>query len=440
MISTQTLAALAARSLVVTALACGTCGGTARGDDQAAWSLGAVASREGNSREASQPRYLAEEQSVPTPLLQNAMNRAHLGDLKDKYGIAFYGFIEGSYTYNFFGARLPNAGRLFDFENAEPRMNQLDLQVERLLETKDINKAAKEGRWDFGGKIEVIYGSDAGFIHANGLGTYYDSPRDPINQLDLPQAYLDIVVPIGTGLDVRVGKFITLLGYEYTNPTLNSLFSHSFLFNVAVPATQTGVLATYALNEKLSVQGGVTRGWDQATNDNNGAMDFLGGVQYTLTDACKLGVYLSTGPQRRHNNHDYLSMVDTQLSITPEKSPWNFAVNADYAYDVHAAPSGGSAHWYGVAGYVGYKITDLVTVNGRAEWFRDEQGTRIGGPAGNYYEATVGLSIRPFPQNEWAAGLSIRPEIRHDWTGRGFFNGGSKTDQTTAAVDVILAF
>ena len=39
---------------------------------------------------------------------------------------------------------------------------------------------------------------------------------------------------------------------------------------LALPFTQTGVLATYTLNDKITIDAGITRGWNQSINDNNG--------------------------------------------------------------------------------------------------------------------------------------------------------------------------
>ena len=66
-----------------------------------------------------------------------------------------------------------------------------------------------------------------------------------------------------TAFAFRLGKFVTLLGQEAINPTGNALYSHSYLFGFAIPFTQTGVLVTYALNDKFTIDAGITRGWNQ---------------------------------------------------------------------------------------------------------------------------------------------------------------------------------
>ena len=88
--------------------------------------------------------------------------------------------------------------------------------------------------------------------------------------------------------------------------------------------------------------------------------------------------------------------------------------------------------------YAGYKISPMLTVNVRGEWFRDEGGSRLGVDA-NFYEATLGVTIKPFPNDKMLSNLVIRPEVRYDYSSKSAFDGGLKHDQATAAVDAIFA-
>jgi hypothetical protein len=48
--------------------------------------------------------------------------------------------------------------------------------------------------------------------------------------------------------------------------------------------------------------------------------------------------------------------------------------------------------------------------------------------------------VTPFPSNTAAALFKIRPEVRYDYSSRGYFDGLTKHDQLTAAVDAIFNF
>jgi hypothetical protein len=369
-------------------------------------------------------------------LLAEGLNQIGLGKPLTDAGISITGFIEGSYTRNFDPPPGDvNPGRVFDFEDNVLRLNQLELLIVR---APDVAKAAKEGRFDLGFTAEMIYGSDSRLIHSNGL-SIYGSNTHPINQFDPAQMFVDLILPVGNGLDIRVGKFGTLLGYEVTNPTLNALYSHSFLFGFGVPISQSGALAIYNLNDKVTLTGGVTRGWDQSTKDNNDAVDFLGQVKYVATEELTLYVNGSVGPQRADDNSDYRYEVEGIATYTPKDSQWTYALDSVLALDENAALNGNNAYWYGAIGYVGYKINDGLTVNARGEWFRDDGGSRLGTDA-SFFEATLGLKVTPFAQDRVLSNLFFRPEIRWDYATKDFFDGGAKHDQWTFGIDGIFTF
>ncbi len=103
------------------------------------------------------------------------------------------------------------------------------------------------------------------------------------------------------------------------------------------------------------------------------------------------------------------------------------------------APSTGDALWYGVSGYVIQKLNDQVSVAGRLEWYRDQDGYTTG-LSQTLYEATVGLTITPFPNDKLGSGFKVRPEVRFDYSDEHYFDNASKHDQWTFAVDAFYNF
>ncbi len=110
------------------------------------------------------------------------------------------------------------------------------------------------------------------------------------------------------------------------------------------------------------------------------------------------------------------------------------------------APGGGAAMWYGIDQYVYYRWRENWRLGTRVEWFRDEDGTRVGltepsnpnmAPlAGSYASWTVGANWTPLRN------LSLRPELRWD-TYRGAarpFDDGTKTYQLLLGGDAIVQF
>jgi len=373
--------------------------------------------------------------------------QAGIADTLDRNKISAGGRVEAGWTYNFGDPNTDrNNGRVFDFEHNEPILDQLAIFFEKKVD-------ASKSNFDIGGRVEAMWGHDAGLIHANGLTDWYDSPFHPEQQLDLTQLYIDIGIPVGNGLLVRVGKFVTILNQEVIDPEGNSLYSHSFLFEFSAPFTQTGILASYNLSDDWAIMAGITRGWDQAFEDNNSAIDFLGAVKWAQSKDTTFILNVSAGPQRLDNNDDWRVVLDLVASHTVSDQ-LAIAVNADFGWEDNASappsfppPAGfrpDTAIWYGIAGYAGYKISPELGLNGRIEWFHDDDGARTGVSGINLYEITVGLNVKPFAKDRWGQYLQIRPELRFDLSSddvfgdRDTFGRFSDDNQFTFGVDVIF--
>jgi hypothetical protein len=98
-----------------------------------------------------------------------------------------------------------------------------------------------------------------------------------------------------------------------------------------------------------------------------------------------------------------------------------------------------NAQWYAIVQYLTYEIDSCWQFGGRLEWFRDDDGVRIGegaNEAGAYYEATLGLNWKPHPN------ITVRPELRWDWfDGTAFpYDDGTEKDLFTGGIDAIFTY
>lgn len=379
----------------------------------------------GETPPATQP------EPTPRPLI-GLLGQTPIGEALGDARINIFGHAEASWTHNFTSGGRLLPGRVFDIENDDPTLNQIDLTVERSVELN-------ADHWDFGGRVEFIWGGDPRFIHSLGLFDYQGFDNGTDNQFDLNQAYVDINAPVGNGLRVRMGKFVTLLGYEVINPTGNPLYSHSYMFGYAIPFTHTGIVATYKVNDQLTVNAGVTRGWDTTLEDNNGALGFLGSAAFTLSDKTAFSVNVVAGPDQAGNNNDWRTVIDAVLThkISDDLT---VGLNADYGYEADSAASvsGSDAQWFGVAGYLSKTLNKSLTLNARAEYFNDQDGARISGTSTSWYEATLGVAIKPMPDDPVGQNLVLRPEVRFDYAEEPVFNGDY--NQFTFGIDAYFTF
>lgn len=392
------------------------------------------------AQETASPPPVQEKEATRTPLMR-LLDRGGISKPLDDLGISIYGYAEGSYTFSLSNPPADEIGtRGFDFEHNNPILNAVDLTIERPIDYTS-------GKFDIGGRVEWQWGSDARFQHSTGL--LDNENPDRRQEFDLTAAYLDFGIPVGTGLQIRVGKFVTLPGYEVVDPTGNALYSHGFLFNYAVPYAHTGVLATYDLNDKNVLDFGVTRGWDDALRDKNDKESFIGRVTTTYTEELTSYVSLLVGPEQTANpgsaaettdpNGNYRYLLDVVVTYAATDK-LNLALNADLGFEEDVVADGSNAWFYGVAGYATYQLNDVFTLAGRAEWFRDEEGSRVGFGQANYYSATAGVNIKPFYADEIGSHLVFRPEIRLDAADTGVFDGGTDRYQVTIAMDVVFSF
>ena len=366
--------------------------------------------------------------SGQTAPLMGFLDTIGIGKGLEAADIRLYGHVEGSYTYNFEPpARDLNNGRVFDLEHNRPTLNQVDFNVERPVDLS-------QHRFDIGGHAEMLYGGDSRFIHSNGLLDYDDFFHGPELQLDLPQAYIDVAIPLGEGLRIRVGKF---LFFKQIDPNASVFYSHSFSFGSALPYTLTGVTGLYRVNNSLSVEGGVSRGWDQSIRDNNGSPDGLFRIKADVTDRLSLSLAGIVGPELDHDSSHYRETMDFTANFAATDQ---LTFLLDAIAGTQAQSSGvGTANWYGVSIYAVCQLNDYLALGARGEWYRDEKGFTTA-LSQTLYEATVGVTFTPFPHAPIASNFKVRPELRGDYSTRPYFDGLTKHQQFTAAVDAIFNF
>jgi hypothetical protein len=354
----------------------------------------------------------------------------------DKLGLRVWGFLETGFTGRLTGGEHPLPLRGFDARRPNNfRLNQLRLTFDRPYDS------AKGVDWGF--RVDGLFGGDALLTHSPG---FLDKAGHGTGDAwaDLTQMYVQGWVKTGaeSGLELTAGKFGTTLGAEVIDATGNALYSRGLLFNYAIPFTHTGVKANYVFNSQVSAYVAVVRGWE-VFRDNNDAMSLMAGGALSSKEQidgharATLALNVITGPEQADNVSHYRTVADV-LGTYWWTSKLSQTVNFDYGVEQGATASGGAAHWYGVANYFTYSINDYLAATWRAEWLRDDGGTRTG-IDGNLYENTWGVSYTPWPKHPVLKNLVFRPELRWDFSDAPAF-GGDRRNQVTAGFDVIFKF
>tara|TARA_B100000029_G_C17520922_1_gene939842 strand:+ start:32 stop:1174 length:1143 start_codon:yes stop_codon:yes gene_type:complete len=249
----------------------------------------------------------------------------------------------------------------------------------------------------------ILPGADYNFTRAVGLFDDQDSRHgiDPV-QFFLSRKFDGV----GDGLELTLGRFFAPFGVESIAGPDNTLVSHSYSF-IYNPFTQTGGLAQLAVNDNLTLRGGVVIGSDVFIHASN-TPTFLAGMHWVDDDGLLSVDFLSITSHGRYDAlHEIHNPQVFDLVVTREVSD-SVTVTLEglggYEKDF---PGVGTAYWYSGVGYVNWALEDDLDAAVRLELFNDEHGNRTGS-AGLYTGLSVGLSYR------WNEHLVVRPELRLD--------------------------
>ena len=333
-------------------------------------------------------------------------------------------FVSLGYTYN---TNTPTS-RLNGYRVFDSDVNTFGVDVAELVLQKIVSKPGETGF-----RADLVVGSAIPpKTQAYGLSVGQSA--------DLQQVILSTIAPVGTGLRLDVGKFVTPLGYELIEgyDGYNDNYSRSLLFNYAIPLTHTGVKAGYAFGPALSAMLMVVNGWDNA-RDNNDSKSI--GGQLILTPIAPVTVLLSYlgGPEKTDTNGYARSTYDVVATWKATKT-LTFGVNGDYGVEAKASlvTPGADAIWKGVAGYAKFDATSVLSLAIRAETFTDEGGTRLGaGSAATLSEITLTPSLKVSDR------MVLRGDVRFDHADLPIYTRDLATPtkrQTTLALNLAFVY
>ena len=136
--------------------------------------------------------------------------------------------------------------------------DQQVLYIERLPDTVQTEHI------DWGFRLAQLYGQDYRYTTAKGYLSQQLLARNHEYGYDPVMFYADVYFPhVAQGMNVRVGRYISLPDIEAQLAPNNYTYSHSILYTID-PYTQTGIVASIKLSDHWLVQGGFSGGNDVA--------------------------------------------------------------------------------------------------------------------------------------------------------------------------------
>ncbi len=331
-----------------------------------------------------------------------------LSQVLDASGITATGYVDAGYEYV---SNTTPSYRVFDTEHSAFSLHQAALNL------------AYQPKTGFGAFVNFTTGDDAQLIHSVGSGD--------TGSFDVTQAYVQYATDTTT---IIAGKFNTLAGAEVISPALNTNISRSVLFGYAVPFTHTGVRATFAATDEVSLILGVNNGWDQVRDLNTQKTAEFGVAYTTKPFVLAVSGYVGSEPTLPNINGSR-QLIDVVATFNASDA-LSFVLNYDWGKQEDYNAAMGTAKWTGLAGYVNYAIDDSWRVSGRLEYFNDKNGFRLGAAPQKLKEATFTVAYMVEKSFE------VRFEGRHDWSDKSTFmdNGIATDNQNSVAIGGIFKF
>lgn len=338
------------------------------------------------------------------------------------------GFVDAYYSENF-AQPASQINRLRNFDIAE---NQFNLSLVEVVFQKKAEPVGFRLDLDYGTANDVV------------------QPGIKSTASLVQQAYLTAALPVGSGITVDVGKFVTHMGYEVIESKDNANYSRSLLFAWAIPYYHTGARIGYTFSPTFSATLHIVNGWNSVI-DNNASKSFGLMLNYAPLSTTSVILNLMAGHENV-TSIEYGARNVADLIVNHQLSDaFSLGLNADYG---EAQTYAGLMLWKGAAIYARYSLTEKTAFAVRGEIFDDPQGYALGlgqplgyalgqGPKSDVKEVTGTYEYK------FADALLLRGELRYDFSNMPAFDKkttstssgiGTETTQLTLLVGVVVTF
>ena len=356
-----------------------------------------------------------------------------------------YGWIEP--TVNLSTSSNNNAPEENDVYSDRFEMNQFVFYAERLPDS------VQQDHVDWGYHLTALYGADYRFTTGKGYGSSQLLNDHHQYGIDPTLEYIDIYIPqVAQGINIRLGRYISVPGIEAQLAPNNYIFSHSLLYAID-PFTDTGVIATVKMNNQWLLQLGITAGHDVAPWASDAKPSGTMCVDYTTRSVndnlyiCANGI--NDGKYAYNNLQQYDGTWYHKFSKTVHMATetWYMferdvpAIGGDIKPELGANPAyclAGelrcTAPEYAAVNYLQKEFSVHDYLSFRSDFLDDRKGQRTGF-ATKYSENSIMWCHWIGSTVQW------RPELRFEraWDQRAY-DDGRRQNQLTVASDLIFHF
>jgi hypothetical protein len=260
--------------------------------------------------------------------------------------------------------------RLPDYKFGGPgKADGFNLDVVQIRVEKSLDSA----EWAAGYRVDLWAGPDANTLGTQSTGVGAD--------FAIRQAYIALRVPIGNGLDWKLGVFDSIIGYESVEGPANPNYTRSYGRTIE-PQTHTGILGSYRFCEFFAASAGIA--------DTTGPRINARATEHGKAESSKtyMASFLVTAPESMGflANSTLEAGVVNGLEENATRSAYNenatsYYVGATVATPVSGLRLGGSFDYldvhntsgetYALACYTSFQATEKLSLHFRGEYLRD---------------------------------------------------------------------
>lgn len=331
--------------------------------------------------------------------------------------ITLSGFVQGSYFYDTStpGDRKSN-GYLWNTSHNSFSLNK----VKVTLASRPVERSGE--KWDAGYRVSMMWGEDAAVLNTGGELQGLENLRE---------AYVELNVPIGTGLNVKAGQMISLLNYESGDGgAANANFSQGYQWFYTGNGPAAGAQLGYTLTDWLDLKVRLQNGMYAGAVDNNQAKTFIGSLGFKPTDKFWFNLIGWVGDETDTSSVSGASIL-AGASITKE-----FGIGLEADYFIFNPDGPAKADLWSIGGWFTYDFSPKAGLALRVDYLNDPDGGGIPGIAlagragssilspdtkGDLGSVTLTFNWKPAPR------IKIQPELRYDYTG---YDGGFDGEET----------
>ncbi|HWD19785.1 MAG TPA: outer membrane beta-barrel protein [Verrucomicrobiae bacterium] len=290
------------------------------------------------------------------------------------------GFIEASYFYDIANTHDNHpAGYLWNTSLNSFTLNKIKLTFASPAPDKD--------KWDAAYRFSLIYGQDAPIVNTGSGIAGFSAVRE---------GYIELNVPIGTGLDIKAGELISLLNWESGDGgAANPNFSQGYQWYYTGNPPDAGIQLSYDFNDVVGLKARLQNGLYNGPVES-GPKTFMGGLYINPDKKTTLAFLGFVGRQDFSPTHwdivggSFLGSRQLteayNLSVATEFDWFHFA-NAPAA----AGPGPSHGDFWSIGAWLTADFTPKLGAALRAEFLDDPSGF------GTIFNSPAPGADTPFP-------------------------------------------